>query len=73
MIFADERFDYAFAIWGNCSLGLLSWWYHSSRQQSSKAGITISAAESLPTLDLRALTDAQLATAQTIFNEFRAA
>ena len=71
VIFGDERFDYAFAIWGNCSLGLLSWWYHSSRQQSSKAGITISAAESLPTLDLRALTDAQLATAHAIFDEFR--
>ena len=72
VIFGDERFDYAFAIWGNCSLGLLSWWYHSGRQHSSKASITISAAESLPILDLRALTDAQLAAARAIFDEFRA-
>ena len=71
VIFGDERFDYAFAIWGNSTLGLLSWWYHSSRQQSSKAGITISAAESLPTLDLRALTHAQLAAARAIFDDFR--
>ena len=71
VMFDDKRFDYAFAILGNSTLGLLSYWWHSSRQQSSKASITIRMVESLPTLDLRALTDAQLATAETIFNEFR--
>ncbi len=70
--FDDKRFDYAFAIWGNSTLGLLSYWWHASRQQSSKAGMTVSAAESLPVLDLRTLTDAQLAIAATIFNDFRA-
>ena len=69
--FNDGRFDCAFTIWGNSALGLLCYWWHSSRQQSSKAGMTIRAAESLPILDLRALTDAQLATAQEIFDEFR--
>ena len=64
-------FDYAFAIWGNSTLGLLSWWWHSSRQQSSKARLTIRSAESLPILDLRILTDDQLSTAQDIFDEFR--
>ena len=71
VIFDDRQFDYAFAVWGNSTLGLLSYWWHSSRQQSSKAGITIRSAESLPVLDFRALTDAQLATAQAIFDEFR--
>ena len=71
VIFANHRFDYAFAVWGNTTLGLLSHWWHSSRQQSSKAGLTIRMAESLPILDLRALADDQLATAETIFNEFR--
>ena len=69
--FSDGRFDYAFTIWGNSTLGLLCYWWHSSRQQSSKAGMTIRAAESLPILDLRALSGAQLATAQEIFDEFR--
>ena len=69
--FSDGRFDCAFTIWGNSTLGLLCYWWHSSRQQSSKAGMTIRAAESLPILDLRALADAQLATAQEIFDEFR--
>ena len=33
--------------------------------------MTIRSAESLPVLDLRALTDEQLRTAEAIFNEFR--
>ena len=69
--FADERFDYAFSVWGNSTLGLLLYWWHSSRQQSSKARITIRSAESLPVLDFRALTDEQLVTAEEIFDEFR--
>ena len=69
--FNDKRFDYAFTVWGNSTLGLLCYWWHSNRQQSSKAGMTIRSADSLPLLDFRALSDAQLATAQTIFDEFR--
>ena len=71
VIFDDKRFDCAFTVWGNSTLGLLSYWWHSSRQQSSKATITIRAAESLTVLDFRALSDGQLATAENIFNEFR--
>ena len=69
--YTDSRFDYAFAVWGNSTLGLLSWWWHSNRQQSSKARLTIRMAESLPILDLRTLTDNQLSTAQEIFDDFR--
>ena len=71
IIFDDLRFDFAFAVWGNSTLGLLSYWWHSSRQQSSKAGMTIPSAESLPVLDFRTLTDDQLSTAESIFDEFR--
>lgn len=69
--FPDERWDYAFALWGNSTLGLFAYWWHSSRQQLSKASMTIRSAESLLILDLRALTDQQLATAEAIFNDFR--
>ena len=69
--FPDKRLDHAFTMWGNSALGLLSYWWHSSRQQSSKAGMTIRSAEPLPVLDFRALTDEQLHTAEAIFNEFR--
>ncbi len=69
--FADNRCDHAFAVWGNSTLGLLSFWWHSSRQQSSKASVTIRSAESLPVLDFRALSNEQLDTAEAIFEEFR--
>ncbi len=71
VIFPNRGFDYAFTVWGNSTLGLLSYWWHSSRQQSSKARMTIRSAESLPVLDLRCLTDEQLLIAQQIFEEFR--
>ena len=71
VIFSKSEYDYAFSIWCNSTLGLVSHWWHSSRQQSSKIRMTIRSVESLPTLDLRALADAQLATAQEIFDEFR--
>ncbi len=71
VIFDDERYDYTFAIWGNSTLGLLNFWWHSSRQQPGRAIITIRFAETLDILDLRALSDEQHATARQIFEEFR--
>ena len=71
VVFEDNRLDYAFTVWGNSTLGLLAYWWHSTRQQSSKASVTIRAAETLPVLDFRALSGEQLATAQAIFEEFR--
>ena len=70
--FDDNRLDYVFTLWGNCTLGLLLYWWHSSRQQSSKAGMTIRSAESLPVLDFRTLSNDQLMTAEQIFDDFRA-
>ena len=69
--FSSAIMDYAFAIWGNSTLGLLAYWWHSSRQDSGRGSITIRSAETLPVLDFRALTDEQLAKAEAIFDEFR--
>ena len=71
VIFDDERYDYVFATWGNSTLGLLSYWWHSSRQQPGRGIITIRTAETLPVLDLRALTGEQHAIAKDIFDDFR--
>ena len=71
VIFGDKRFDYAFTIWANSTLGVLSFWWHSNRQVSGRGITTKTAAESLPSLDLRCLTDEQLLTSETIFEEFR--
>ena len=69
--FPDVRWDFPFAIWSNCSLGLLSYWWHSNRQVAGRGEITVSAIDSLPVLDFRTLSDEQLAIAQDIFDEFR--
>ena len=69
--FSDTRFDYAFLLWSNSTLGLVNFWWYSSRQQPGRGITTISAAESFPVLDFRTLTDDQLDTAQEIFEEFR--
>ena len=71
VIFADSRFDYPLVLWCNSTLGLLSHWWHSNRQQSGRGRTTIRAVESLPVLDFRTLSDEQLSTAETIFDEFR--
>ena len=71
IIFDDERLESPFILWENSSLGLLLFWWHSNRQQDGRGVTTISAIESLPILDLRALSAEQLATAQEIFDEFR--
>ncbi len=69
--FDDDRFDYAFSIWANSTLGFLCFWWHSNRQQSGRGNITMTGIETLPILDFRALTDAQLAKAEETFDEFR--
>ena len=69
--FQNGRFDYAFTLWSNSTLGLLLYWWHSNRQQSGRGRTTIRAVESLPVLDLRALSEEQLRTSEAIFNELR--
>ena len=67
----DSRFDFAFSLWGNCSLGLVGHWWHASRQQSSKATITVTGMDEFPVLDFRELDDDRLEGARLIFDEFR--
>ncbi|MYC34812.1 MAG: hypothetical protein F4X64_16765 [Chloroflexi bacterium] len=69
--FPDDRMDYAFMLWCNSTLGLLQFWWHANLQQSGRGRSTIHHTETMPMLDFRVLTDNQLATAETIFNDFR--
>ena len=71
VILCGDKFDCTFSVWSNSTLGLLAYWWHSSRQQSSKARVTIRSAETLHVLDFRTLTDEQLSKAEKIFKEFR--
>ncbi len=69
--FTKKDWDYAFALWGNSTLGLLLFWWHSNRQQPGRAIITISTSKTLPVLDFRALSQAQIAQAKEIFDQFK--
>ena len=71
ILFQDERFDPAFAVWGNSTLGLLLYWWHANRQQPGRGIITISKVKDLPTLNFCALTAEQLDIAQQIFDDFQ--
>ena len=69
--FADSRQEIAHTLWANTTLGILSYWHHSTRQQVGRGMMPITALRSMPTLDVRALSDAQLETAANIFADLR--
>ena len=73
VVSAIDVLDYAFAMWGNSTLGLLLLTGGTAivQQDPGRGDITIRSAESLPVLDFRTLTDDQLSTAESIFDEFR--
>lgn len=65
--FGDPRLDLAFSLWANSTLGLLSFWWHSSRQQSGRGRITLTTAKTLPVADLSQLSERQLEAAKSAF------
>ena len=69
--FEDERFDYAFAIWSNSTLGLLLYWWCANRQQPGRGRTTVKRISDLLTIDFRSLSAEQLDTAKEIFEAFR--
>ena len=69
--FDIPSFDLAFALWGNCTLGFLAFWWLSNRQVAGRGATTISAAALLPVFDFRTLDSGQLVTVETIFDQFR--
>ncbi len=63
--------EIAYTLWGNSTLGLLLYWWHSSRQQAGRGSMPITAIRTMPTLDVTSLSDAQLKVAEEIFEDFR--
>ncbi|MHC8509869.1 MAG: DNA methyltransferase family protein [Rhodospirillales bacterium] len=68
--FNDERLEKAACLWGNCTLGLLLHWYWANKQQSGRGNISKNLLATLPFLDVRGLSAAQIDTAAGIFDEF---
>ena len=69
--FDDRVHEIAHTLWGNTTLGLLCYWWHSSRQQAGRGRMPITAIRSMPTLDVTKLTQAQLDKAEAIFEDMR--
>ena len=67
----DERWEEAVALWANCTLGLMAFWWAGSRQQQGRSVLTISGLPGLMVLDPGALSEAALARAAAIFARFR--
>ena len=56
-------------LWANTSLGLLLYWWHANKQQSGRGSIGVSALETMPILDVTALSKKQLDAAVKLFDE----
>ena len=69
--FDDYGHEVAHTLWCNTTLGLLCYWWHSSRQQTGRGSMPITAIRSMPTLDVTKLTQAQLDTAGEIFEDMK--
>ena len=59
----------ALVVWANTSLGLLLRWWHSNKQQSGRGNIGKSTLQTLPVLDVGALTSQQLHKVVKMFDE----
>ena len=69
--FDDRAHEVAYTLWGNSTLGLLCYWWHSSRQQAGRGSMPITAIRTMPALDATKLTQAQLDMAEEIFEDMK--
>jgi NAD(P)-dependent dehydrogenase (short-subunit alcohol dehydrogenase family) len=69
--FADDTWDYAFALWGNSTLGMMCHWWMANKTQNGRGRTTQTAVELFPTLNVAALSPAQLAAAESAFDAMK--
>ncbi len=67
VILQDSKHEYAFSLWCNSTFGLLIHWWVANKTQDGRGTTTVSGIPNIPTLDTRALTDAQHAEAKRQF------
>ena len=71
VIFEKPEHEYAFALWCNSTLGILTHWWVANKTQSGRGTTTVTSIPNIPTLDVRTLTEEQLASAKTAFETLR--
>jgi hypothetical protein len=66
---ASVDHEKALVVWANTTLGLLMHWWHASKQQAGRGIITKTTLQTMPVLDVMALSEMQLAEAVRLFDE----
>ncbi|HEY6448090.1 MAG TPA: hypothetical protein VIY53_16630 [Acidobacteriaceae bacterium] len=65
---SSDKEEKALVAWANTSLGLLLRWWHSNKQQSGRGSLSKSTLQTMPVLDVTALTPEQLQIAVGLFD-----
>ena len=66
---ASRGYERATCAWFNSTLGLMFYWIESNRAQVARGRTTLTAIPNIATLDVRQLSDAQLAAAVAVFDD----
>ena len=67
----DPRHEIVWTLWCNSTLGLLCHWLHCGKQQMGRGTLRQQTLETLPTLDVRKLSEKQLAKANILFEQLK--
>ena len=69
--FENPRHEIPWTLWCNSTLGLFCHWLHSGKQTAGRGKLRLTTLKTLPTLDVRELSDAALANADAIFERLK--
>ena len=69
--FEKPRHEIPWTLWCNSTLGLFCHWLHSSKQNAGRGKLRLTTLRSMPTLDVRELSNEALANAEAIFDRLK--
>ena len=69
--FENPRHEIPWTLWCNSTLGLFCHWLHSGKQTAGRGKLRLTTLRTLPTLDVRELSDEALANADAIFERLK--
>ncbi len=69
--FENPQHELAFALWCNSTLGFMCHWMQSGKQQSGRGILTLNTLATMPTLDVRALSNERLENAAALFKRLK--
>ena len=69
--FENPRHEIPWTLWCNSTLGLFCHWLHSGKQTAGRGKLRLTTLRTLPTLDVRELSDEALANAEKVFERLK--